>query len=209
MAESAALVGATGLVGRRLLDELDGWPRLEVWSRRPLVLGANAHPHVSPGPPPEGDDFWRTDALFVALGTTIAKAGTREAFEAVDLHLVVECARRARQAGCPTLALVSAMGARADSRVFYNRVKGRAEAALRELGFPRLVIARPSLLLGNRTEGRIGEALLRHLLGPVRSLLPRSFRPVRDVEVARSLAEAAHDTSWSGLRILENTDLLG
>ncbi len=202
------MVGATGLVGRKLLDELDGWPRLEVWSRRPIVLGANAHPHVSPEPPPEGHDFWRTDTLFVALGTTIGKARSREAFEAVDLHLVVECARRARQAGCSTLALVSAMGADPESRVFYNRVKGRTEAVLRELGFPRFVIARPSLLLGDRTECRVGEAILRHCLGPVRSLFPRSFRFVRDTEVAKSLANAARDTSWSGLRILENAHLL-
>lgn len=209
MATSATSVGATGLVGSRLLDELGRLERLEVWTRRPLSLPAGARAIVSPEPPPDGDDFWQCDVLFVALGTTIGRAGSQAAFEAVDLHLVVECARRARSGGSRTLALVSAMGADAGSRVFYNRVKGRAEAAVRELGFPRLAIARPSLLLGDREERRPTEWLARRIAGPLRGLFPRSVRPVRDREVARSLAGAALDLSWTGERILENADLLG
>ena len=209
MTNTAALVGATGLVGKQIMEELGGGVPVAVWSRRALLLPAGARSHVSPEPPPEGDNFWHTETLFVALGTTIRKAGSQEAFEEVDFHLVVDCARRARAVGCTTLALVSAMGARTDSSIFYNRVKGRAEAAIRELGFPRVVVARPSLLLGDRVERRPSEWLMRKILGPVRFLFPPAVRPVRDVEVARALIQATRDDSWTGVRILENRDLLG
>jgi uncharacterized protein YbjT (DUF2867 family) len=209
MTKSTALLGATGLVGKQILELLGSYAPVEVWSRRPLLVPVGARAHLSPDLPPEGDNFWRVDVVFVALGTTIGKAGSQEAFEAVDFGLVVEAARRARAAGCTTLALVSAMGAKSDSNIFYNRVKGRAEAAVLELGFPRVAIARPSLLLGDRAERRPSEWLMRKLLGPIRFLFPRALRPVRDVEVALALVDATRDDSWSGTRILENSDLAG
>ena len=206
---SASIAGATGLVGAKLLFE-PSIPRPALaWVRRPTPLPDGIQPVVSESIPAVDDTFWKSDVLFVALGTTIAKAGSQEAFEAVDLHLVLECARRAREAGCSTLALVSTMGADPDSRVFYNRVKGRAEQAVLELGFPRVAIARPSLLLGDRKEFRLGEWLSRKALGPVRGILPGSIRPVHDTEVARALATAAFNKNWSGVRILSNRGMVG
>ncbi len=209
MKKSAALVGASGLVGAQLLDQLRDIPRLEVWSRRPIDLPANVRATVASQPPVESAPFWEVETLFVALGTTIAKAGSRDAFAAVDLQLVLECARRARHSGVTTLALVSALGADPDSRIFYNRIKGLAEKGVRELGFPRVVIARPSLLLGDRQEFRAGEWISRKLMGPVRQLLPRSIRPIRDAEVARALVNSAKESGWSGVRILENGQMVG
>lgn len=205
---SASIAGATGLVGTRILSELSRSCRTIAWVRRPTDLPEGIQTLVSGSLPPEDDNFWKSEVLFVALGSTIAKAGSRTAFEAVDLHLVLECARRARAAGCPTIALVSAMGADPDSRIFYNRVKGRAERAVLELGFPRTAIARPSLLLGDRKEFRMGEWIARHASEPVRFFFPKSVRPVRDIEVARALVRAASDSSWSGTRILSNPQLL-
>lgn len=206
---SASIVGATGLVGAKLLLELSRARPAFAWVRRPTPLPDGILSVVSETIPALDDNFWKSEVLFVALGTTISKAGSQEAFEAVDLHLVVECARRARMAGCSTLALVSAMGADPDSRIFYNRVKGNAERAVLELGFPRVAIARPSLLLGDRKEFRLGEWIFRKMAGPVRKAFPGSIRPVRDAEVARALATAAFDKNWNGVRILANRDLLG
>ncbi len=205
---SASIAGATGLVGAKLLFE-PSIPRPALaWVRRPTPLPDGIQPVVSESIPAVDDTFWKSDVLFVALGTTIAKAGSQEAFEAVDLHLVLECARRAREAGCSTLALVSAMGADPDSRVFYNRVKGRAEQAVLELGFPRVAIARPSLLLGDRKEFRLGEWIARHAARPIRWAFPKPIRPVRDIEVAHALATTAFDKNWSGVRILSNRDMV-
>lgn len=205
---SVSIVGSTGLVGGRILAEIPRAWEAAAWVRRPTVLPDGIRSVASATIPDPDDNFWKTDVLFVSLGTTIAKAGSREAFEAVDLHLVLECARRAGAAGCATLALVSAMGADPGSRIFYNRTKGKAERAILELGFPRVAIARPSLLLGDRREFRFGEWISRTLLGPARWALPRSIRPVRDIEVARALATTAFDKSWSGVRILSNRDML-
>jgi len=209
---SISIVGATGLVGARILEEAARSPltdRLRVWTRRPAKLPIGATGIVSSLPPAQGDDFWQADILFVALGTTIGKAGSQAAFRAVDFDLVSECARSARRAGVRTLALVSATGADPRSSVFYSRVKGEAEEALRALDFPRLLVARPSLLLGDRTERRAGEWVARKCLGPLRSVFPKAFRPVRDVEVARAMVAAAFDSSWSGRKILTNGELLG
>jgi uncharacterized protein YbjT (DUF2867 family) len=89
------------------------------------------------------------------------------------------------------MVVVSALGANSASRVFYNRVKGDAEEALRKLGLASLVILQPSLLDGNRKEFRLGERLTLAALRPVRGLFPRSIRPVRDVDVAAAMLDAA------------------
>lgn len=206
---SASIAGATGLVGSKILAELAGIGSVQAWARRPVDFPPGVQTVVSPELPQGSDGFWRSETLFVALGTTIAKAGSRDAFEAVDLELVVECARRARDAGCGTLAMVSAEGANIASRFFYSRVKGWAEQSVIEIGFPRTVIVRPSLLLGDRKELRLGELVARKCLGPLRGAIPRSIRPVRDVEVARALVGAAKDVSWTGVRILRNREIVG
>lgn len=205
---STSVVGATGLVGRRILEELAGKCSVKAWMRKPAELPVGIDPLLSQAIPSSLDPFWECDTLFVALGTTIAKAKSREAFEAIDRGLVVECARRARAGGCGTIALVSAAGADPRSRVFYSRVKGLVEQDIAALGFRRVVVARPSLLMGDREEFRAGELLGRKFLGPLRRLLPRSIRPVRDVEVARAMVGAALDESWSGVRILANRDMV-
>lgn len=205
---TSSVVGASGLVGKKILETLAGNCSVRAWIRRPVDLPPGIDTVVSENIPSAEDIFWNVDALFIALGTTIGKAGSREAFASVDLDLVVECARRAREAGVGTLALVSAAGAAPDSRIFYNRVKGLAEESVNALGFPRVAIARPSLLLGDRGEFRFSEKLARTILGPMRRLLPSSWRPVHDHEVAASLVKAADDPSWTGIRILDNTSLV-
>jgi uncharacterized protein YbjT (DUF2867 family) len=204
-----SVVGGSGLVGRRLLVELAGEGSVKAWVRKSTDLPGWVQAVVSGSIPDPDDGFWQCGALFVALGTTIAKAGTRERFEAVDHDLVLECARRARATGCSTIGVVSAAGADRDSRIFYSRVKGRMEDAVQALGFDRVAIARPSLLLGDRAEFRPGEWFSRVSLGPVRSLVPAAWRPVRDAEVARALVDAVRDPSWSGIRILTNAEMVG
>lgn len=206
--DNASVVGASGLVGTCIVEALAGRGDVRAWLRRDRPLPGGVRAVVSERIPDPEDGFWRSAALFVALGTTIGKAGSREAFEAVDLELVVECARRARAAGCATLALVSAAGADSRSAIFYNRVKGKAEDSVLALGYPRVAIARPSLLLGDRSEFRFGEALARRCAGPLRGLVPAAWRPVRDREVASSLVGAASDPFWSGVRILDNATMV-
>jgi uncharacterized protein YbjT (DUF2867 family) len=150
-----------------------------------------------------------TDVL-IALGTTIAVAGSEAAFRRVDHDYVVAVARAGRAAGATRLGLVSALGADEHSRVFYNRVKGEAERDVAALGYETVAIVQPSLLLGDREArgqpARRGEALARRLLGPLAGVLPKSFRPVAARDVAVSLLEAV-TSSGPGVRRLKSREL--
>lgn len=187
------LAGATGLVGGEILRGLladDTVAAVHVLARRTLQL---AHPKLQvqvvdftalPSLPP-------LDEAYLALGTTIKLASSQAAFRAVDLDANLAVARAALQAGARKLGLVSAMGADARSRVFYQRVKGELEEAVKELGFEALVIARPSLLLGDRgalgQPARAGEHIGSLLAGVLRPLIPAHYRPIRAIAVARAL----------------------
>ena len=190
---TVALAGATGLVGRALLEGLladASVAAVHALGRRgPGAAHPKLTPHVvdfkalPPLPP--------LDEVYLALGTTIKAAGSQDAFRAVDFEANLAVARAALAAGARRAGLVSAMGAEAGSRVFYNRVKGETEAALTGLPFEGLVIARPSLLVGDRealgqparAAERVATAVGR-LLGP---LVPANYRPVAAAEVARAL----------------------
>jgi uncharacterized protein YbjT (DUF2867 family) len=129
----------------------------------------------------------------------MAQAGSQQAFRAVDFDAVLNVARAARAAGARSCAGVSALGADAGSKVFYNRVKGEAEQALRALGFARLVLARPSLLSGDRATlgqpGRRGESWALRLSLPLSPLIPARWRPIAAERVARAMRLAiAQDT---------------
>jgi uncharacterized protein YbjT (DUF2867 family) len=188
-----ALAGATGLVGRALLEGLlaDGSVAAvhALGRRQPSTAHPKLTAHVvdfaalPPLPP--------LDEVYLALGTTIKAAGSRAAFRAVDFDANLAAARAAHAAGARRAGLVSAMGADARSRVFYSRVKGELEEALARLPFDGLVIARPSLLAGDREAlGQSGRPLERaglavsRLLGP---LVPANYRPVAAGDVARAL----------------------
>jgi uncharacterized protein YbjT (DUF2867 family) len=150
------------------------------------------------------------DDAYIALGTTIAVAGSEAAFRAVDFDLVVAIARAARAAGTRRLGVVSALGADPRSRVFYNRVKGEMEAALRVLGYDTLAIARPSLLVGDRAAlgqpVRRAEVWATRLLGPVMRLVPAGVRPIEASAVAAALRTAL-GAGEAGVRILTSATM--
>jgi uncharacterized protein YbjT (DUF2867 family) len=191
------VAGGSGLIGRELLAQLAlaDQPVLAL-VRRPLrglpgsalrreaVVDLLALPADLPAP----------GQVFIALGTTMAQAGSQAAFRAVDFEAVVAVARAARAAGATRCAVVSALGADARSAVFYNRVKGEAEAALVALGFERLVIARPSLLDGRREQldqpRRTAEAWTLRLTRPLAHLIPKPWRPIGADRVARAMCLA-------------------
>jgi uncharacterized protein YbjT (DUF2867 family) len=136
----------------------------------------------------------RVDEAFVALGTTIKVAGSREAFRAVDFEAVLAVARAAKAAGAQRLGVVSAMGANARSGIFYNRVKGEMEDALSALGFGTLVIARPSFLVGDRQSlgqpQRRGEEIALLISRVFAPLIPDHLKAIEAKLVAQALCSA-------------------
>lgn len=190
------VAGATGLVGRAVLAALSADKRYRsihlVGRRAPALTDGRIRFHaVDFGQLPE---LPPVDDIYIALGTTIKVAGSQAAFRALDHDAVLALARQARLSGARRLALVSAMGADAQSRVFYNRVKGETEDALRALGFPTLVIARPSMLAGDRASlaqpGRLAERLGLFWMHRLKPLIPANYQAIEAQDVAHAMVQA-------------------
>lgn len=211
MGMTAGIVGATGLVGSAVVsllcsdEEVDA---VHVMVRRALPDAYLAHhpklnQHVINFDRLASVPWPYCDVLFCCLGTTIKTAGSREAFRAVDFDYVVGSAQRARQAGASSLIVVSALGADARSKVFYNRTKGEMEAKVATLGFDSVVIVRPSLLEGARAESRLGERMALAASKIINPILPARFRPVPSQSVARAMIAAAK-SKHRGIAIIES-----
>lgn len=192
-----ALVGATGLVGRRVIEVASAGDEARIVgiARRetPLPPGARMEMFVAdPSKWSEVLEAVRPRALICALGTTWKKSGREvDAFRSVDYDLVLATAEAARRAGVPNMVLVSAAGANASSKNLYFRVKGEAEDALSRVGFKRLDILRPGLLRGERDNDlRLGERLALVAAPLIDPLLSGSWERFRSVEAAL-VAEAA------------------
>jgi uncharacterized protein YbjT (DUF2867 family) len=209
---TALLAGATGLVGRAPLPMLLASKHYRsvhvLLRRRPPDIKASAKlkiHQVDFARLPAA--FPRVDDVFIALGTTIKVAGSEAAFRQVDFEFVVNVARTARAAGATRLAVVSAVGADAESRVFYNRVKGEMQGAIVQLGYESVVIAQPSLLLGDRVAlgqpRRSGEIWAARLLGPFGWILPKGVRPIPARNVASALLAGILDTK-PGVHVLKS-----
>lgn len=160
--KTALIAGASGLVGSELLKLLinsDAYKTIHVLSRSSLeVKSSKIVEHIINFD--ELDKFEldsKIDHVFCTLGTTIKKAKTKENFRKVDFDYVLALGKKAKQWNSEKLLMVSSLGANAKSAIFYNRVKGEIENALRQLNLLHLFIFRPSLLLGDRQEHRAGE----------------------------------------------------
>ncbi|HEX7804096.1 MAG TPA: nucleoside-diphosphate sugar epimerase [Pseudoxanthomonas sp.] len=205
------LAGASGLVGGLILQALltdDTVSEVHALGRRALAV---EHPKLQA----HIVDFSRlpvlsdADEVYLALGTTIKVAGSQAAFRAVDLDANLAVAKAAVAVGALRVGLVSAAAANARSSLFYNRVKGELEDALKAMDLTTLVIAQPSLLLDKRDglqqPRRIGEIIsipVAKLLAPV---LPGTYRPVHARAVARSLVRTV--PTASGLVVLASDAL--
>jgi uncharacterized protein YbjT (DUF2867 family) len=162
MERTALVVGATGLVGRQVVAHLLARPEYSgvvALVRRAMGLSNAKLAERIVDFERLADTEMRADDVYACLGTTIKVAGSQERFRRVDHDYTVEVARLAREKGATRLALVSAIAASPNSGNFYLRVKGETERDVAALGYATLTIARPSYLLGERTESRPGEAV--------------------------------------------------
>lgn len=207
----AWIAGASGLVGGHLAEALlddDRWSEVHSLGRRALE---RQHPrwkhHTVDFDALDTDALPRCDDAFCCIGTTIKKAGSEEAFRAVDHDAVVAFAVEAMAHGAKAMHVVTALGANSGSFSFYNRVKGDVEGALRQLGFASLCIYQPSFLAGDRAENRPGEraviATLR-ALGPL--VRPFAFFPIDAKAVARAMRSVAI-TPPLGTRVYRSDEL--
>lgn len=206
---SVMVLGATGLVGReclRLLLDDPSVTRVVALVRRPLSDSTPAKLRV------EVVDFERlasrgdlfaVDQIFCALGTTIKQAGSQAAFRRVDLEYPLAVAKLGVEHGAQDFLLVSALGASARSRIFYSRVKGELEDALRTLPYRSVTIVRPSMLVGERSETRLGEQIATR----IGWLAPGKYKPVLASDVAAALVNAAR-VHAPGRQIIESNEIV-
>ncbi|WP_088182510.1 NAD(P)H-binding protein [Sphingobium sp. Z007] len=204
------LAGATGLVGgaalARLLDD-DRVTQVVAPTRRPLAPHPKLlNPLVDSRTLPRDAPWWTVDAAICALGTTRKKAGSAEAFRAVDHDYVLAIAAQVRRSGARRFALTSSMGADSHSPFLYPRTKGEVEAAVRQLAFPSLTILRPGLLGGDRTEHRPMERIMGRLLRIAGPILPASARISPAATVAQLLVAAALD-GQPGTHVITAADI--
>lgn len=195
----AVLLGASGLVGGYCLDFLlaDANYHSVISVGRKKI--GKQHPklrqHIIDFENPETfNQLLKGDDMFICLGTTRARAGSKEAFYRVDYEYVFNCAKVASLNGINQLLLVSSVGANPDSMFFYLKVKGSIEEAVSKLPFWSVHIFRPSVLLGERNENRFGEDIAKRLGKGFDWLLGGAltkFKPVEAEVVARAMVSAA------------------
>jgi uncharacterized protein YbjT (DUF2867 family) len=209
--KSAIVLGATGLVGREIVDLLEHDAEVErivlLVRRAPERVANKAEARVVNFRDPSSFGALEADALFSALGTTLKTAGSKEAQYEVDHTFQYEVARAAKQAGVPAIALCSALAAKAAARSFYTRMKGELERDVLALGFERTRIVRPSFLEGTRTEPRPGEAIgigVMNVLGKLPVL--SKYRPFSVRAVAAAMIALAKDAA-PGAKVLESHEL--
>ncbi len=204
------MAGATGLVGQAVLAALLADKRYAavhcVGRRAPPIQHPKLIQHVLDlAGLKKLLGIAHVDDVFIALGTTIKTAGSQAAFRAVDFDAVIAVARAAKAIGASRLGVVSAMGASPRSNVFYSRVKGEMEEALAQLGYQTLIIARPSMLAGDRAAlaqpERPGEHLALIATRWLKPLIPANYRAIAGEAVARALINAVQQTR-QGRRVL-------
>ena len=208
----ALITGATGLVGQAILALLladTHYTAVHVVGRRaPAVQHPKLVVHIS-----ASLTDWACPAVndvFIALGTTIKIAGSQAAFKAIDGDAVLAIASATKAAGATRLAVVSAMGASAQSDIFYNQVKGQMEDAASLLGFETLVIARPSLLAGDRgalrQPERAAEKLALMAFKWLKPLIPANYQSIHASSVAAAMVNALQ-TAGAGKQVLLSGDM--
>jgi uncharacterized protein YbjT (DUF2867 family) len=189
------LLGATGLVGSRVLELALAEPRVTAViapTRRPLPSRPKlSAPTIDFDHLPQDPSIWAADVVICALGTTLKSAGSRERFHRIDHDYPVDIARLAKANGARTFVLNSAKGADVKSLFFYSRVKGETERDIRALGFERTVLVRPGLIDGPRPEPRPMEQWAGRVLALLQPILPPSMRANRPEAIARAMLNAA------------------
>lgn len=192
---TALLFGATGLVGNLLLEELVErgiYDVIRIFLRQPTGISL-------PGVEEVVTDFSNPESLagkikgddiFICLGTTIKKAGSVANMEKIDRDLPVILASKAFENGVRNIAVVSSIGANPTSGNYYLRIKGEMEEGILKVGLDRVIIARPSMLLGERMEKRTGETVGKVFMKAIKPLLAgklKKFRAIHASDVARAM----------------------
>ena len=192
---TATIIGATGLIGGYLLEKLledNYFDTVRILIRRPLEL---THPKLEKKLVDFADaESFRlalesSDVVFCTIGTTQKKVnGDKEAYRKVDYDITVNAAKFCKLNGCETFVFVSSVGANSKSNNFYLKLKGEVEDAVKAVCLKSVHIMRPSVLLGNRKENRLGEKISKGFMSVFSFLIPSKYKAIHGRDVAKAMA---------------------
>jgi len=189
---TANIIGATGLVGKQLVQQLldnNNFEKIRIFVRRDFGI---QHPKLEQQiidfrNPETWQNHLTGDVLFSSLGTTLKQAGSKENEYEVDYTFNLNFAKTAKENGIPNYVLVSSIGANSNSQIFYTRMKGELDKAVAKLGFENLVILRPSSLTGDRKEKRWMEIISIPIANFLTKFMFKKYRPIKDEIVAQAM----------------------
>lgn len=213
--KTAILLGATGLVGGFVLYKLLASPaysKVIALTRRPINI-SNAkleNPIIDFDKMSTYGHLFKGDDLFLCIGTTMNNAGSKDAFKKVDFDYPHQAAQLALENGVHQVLLCSAVDANPVSAIFYNRIKGMLEVALKEMPFESLYIFQPSILLGERTEKRVAERIgmaVSKVLDKLLGMWIGKYRPVKAEQVAESMVYAAQ-FDYKGIHVFTSDKIV-
>ncbi len=190
--KTAIIAGATGLTGSHLRELLQNNPyyeKVKILVRKPLDVFHEKLEQVVFDYEHPDKELIKGDHVYCCLGTTIKKAGSKEAFRKVDFDYPLQLAEWSITNGASRYALVSAMGASRNSFFFYNQVKGDVEEQLKKFPFESIFIMRPSMILGIRDEFRFGEEMGKLLMKPMQPLFPKNLKSIHASQIAHCMME--------------------
>ena len=210
---TATLVGATGLIGSHLLQELLNdvhFDTVRILIRRPIditriklekkIVDFNDSDSLLVA-------ISNSDVLFCAIGSTMKKVkGDKEAYRKIDFEIPVKLARFCKMTGCEKFILVSSAGANPKSPNFYQRLKGETDDAIKESGLKTIHIMRPSLLLGERKEYRLGENIAKAMMKGLSFLIPAKYKAVQGKDVAKVMLGLSKKNE-EGIFVHENSEI--
>jgi uncharacterized protein YbjT (DUF2867 family) len=214
-AQTAVVIGASGLVGSHVVQQLladDAFNKVRVLVRKPLAI---QHPKLEQ----QIADFsnyneyqtklGKGDCIFCCIGTTNAKVkGNKALYRTIDFDIPVNAARFGSEAGFKHYLLVSAMGANSSSRIFYSRLKGEVEEVIGTFPYQSFHVFRPSFLLGKRTEQRLGESIGKAISKLFSFLIPSNYKPIEAATVAKAMVTAAKQQK-SGFAVHNYREMTG
>lgn len=196
MKRTANVIGATGLVGKALVQQLlndERFEKVRIFVRRETGL---KHPKLEQlivdfGKTETWEKQLTGDILFSALGTTLKQAGSKEKQFEIDFTFNLNFAQKAKENGIENYILVSSVGANSQSSIFYTKMKGELDEAVAKLGFQNLAILRPASLTGARENRRIAEEISVPVLNFLTRFVLKNYRPISDQTVAKAMINGA------------------
>jgi len=210
---TATLVGATGLIGSYLLEKLlndSHFDTVRILIRRPIDI---THPKLEKKIVDFNDSdsllvaLSNSDVLFCAIGSTMKKVkGDKDAYRKIDFDIPVKLARFCKMTGCEKFILVSSAGANPKSINFYSKLKGETDEALKTSELKTVHIMRPSLLLGERKEFRLGENIGKVAMTSLSFLIPEKYKAIQGKDVAKVML-ALSKKNDEGYFIHENREI--